>query len=209
MHAAIGDKRTQLQAFEPARRRTRWGTVSPLTSVCRRRWSNEWTTPGLANRFGSKICRHTGYGGHQDTAWLYGALHGPTHRSAPARSSKGRSASGTLLQTCLRTRTQQVKSSQVKSSQVKSSQVLFSKLAFAHERSRHQCGKSVVTDTRGAGHSLGRAPLTEVHQKTCCTEAAVVKFTLDYEFVPRMLSCDALRRLEPAEHASATPIERV
>ena len=103
----------------------------------------------------------------------------------------------------------QVKSSQVKSSQVKSSQVLFSKLAFAHERSRHQCGKSVVTDTRGAGHSLGRAPLTEVHQKTRCTEAAVVKFTLDYEFVPRMLSCDALRRLEPAEHASATPIERV
>ena len=101
------------------------------------------------------------------------------------------------------------KSSQVKSSQVKSSQVLFSNLAFAHERSRHQCGKSVVTDTRGAGHSLGRAPLTEVHQKTCCTEAAVVKFTLDYEFVPRMLSCDALRRLEPAEHASATPIERV
>ena len=87
--------------------------------------------------------------------------------------------------------------------------VLFSKLAFAHERSRHQCGKSVVTDTRGAGHSLGRAPLTEVHQKTCCTEAAVVTFTLDYEFVPRMLSCDALRRLEPAEHASATPIERV
>ena len=83
--------------------------------------------------------------------------------------------------------------------------VLFSKLAFAQERSRHQCGKSVVTDARGAGHSLGREPLTEVHQETCRTEAAVVKFALDYEFIPRMLSCDALRRLEPAP---ATPIKR-